>query len=151
MVWECMGQNGVGIFVEIEGWMDAEQYVSILEDKLLPRMENSGLSKKSIIFQQDNNPKYFFKRAQNWFKSQDIRLLDRPAQSSDLSPVEHLWKHLRKRPNHYERPAKGVQKLWERIEAEQGKIEVEECQKLLESMPRRLEVVIQAKEGHSKN
>ena len=50
MVWECMGQNGVGIFVEMEGWMDAEQYLSILEDKLLPSMENSELSKKSIIF-----------------------------------------------------------------------------------------------------
>ena len=51
MVWECMGQNGVGIFVEMEGCMDAEQYVSILEDKLLPSMEKFGLSKKSIIFQ----------------------------------------------------------------------------------------------------
>ena len=51
MVWECMGQNGVGIFVEMEGWMDAEQCVSILEDKLLPSMEKFGLSKKSIIFQ----------------------------------------------------------------------------------------------------
>ena len=51
MVWECMGHNGVGIFVEMEGWMDAKQYVSILEDKLLPSMENSGLSEKSIIFQ----------------------------------------------------------------------------------------------------
>ena len=51
MVWECMGQNGVRIFVEMEGWMDAEQCVSILEDKLLPSMENSGVSKKSIIFQ----------------------------------------------------------------------------------------------------
>ena len=47
MIWGCMGWNGVGILVE----MDAEQYVSILEDKLLPSMENSGLSKKSIIFQ----------------------------------------------------------------------------------------------------
>ena len=51
MVWGCMGQNGVGIFVEMEGCMDAEQYVSIIENKLLPSMENSGLSKKSIIFQ----------------------------------------------------------------------------------------------------
>ena len=50
MIWRCMGWNGVGILVEMEGWMDAEQYVSILEDKLLPSMENSGLSKKSIIF-----------------------------------------------------------------------------------------------------
>ena len=46
-----MGWNGVGMSIEMEGWMDAEQYVSILEDKLLPSMENSGLSKKSIIFQ----------------------------------------------------------------------------------------------------
>ena len=150
MVWGCMGQNGVGIFVEMEGCMDAEQYVSILEDKLLPSMEKFGLSKKSIIFQQDNNPKGSPKRAQNWFKSQGIRLLDRPAQSPDLSPVEHLWKYLKKRPNGYERPVKGVWKLWERIEAEQRKIEVEECQELIESMPRGLEAVIQAKEGHTK-
>ena len=150
MIWKCMGWNGVGILVEMEGWMDAEQYVSILEDKPLPSMKNSALSKESIIFQQDNNPKYFFKRAQNWFKSQGIRLLDRSAQSPDLSPFEHLWKHLKKRPNGYERPAKGVWKLWERIQAEQRKIEIVECQKLIESMPRRLEAVIQAKGGHTK-
>ena len=51
MIWECMGWNEVGILVEMEGWMYAEQYVSILEGKLLPSMENSALSKKSIIFQ----------------------------------------------------------------------------------------------------
>ena len=50
----------------------------------------------------------------------------------------------------YERPAKGVWDLWERIGAEWGKIEVEECQKLIEGMPRRLEAVIQAKGGHTK-
>ena len=46
-----MGQNGVVIFVEMKGCMDAEQFVSILENKLLSSMENSGLSKKSSIFQ----------------------------------------------------------------------------------------------------
>ena len=150
MIWGCMGWNGVGILVEMDGWMDAEQYVSILEDKLLPRMENFALSKESIIFQWDNNPKYFFKRAQNWFKSQGIRLLDRPAQSPDLSPVEHLWKHLKKKTQWLCKTRKGVWKLWERIEAEWGRIEIEECQKLIESMFRRHEVVIQAKEGHTK-
>ena len=51
MVWGCMGWNGVGILAEVEGRMDAEQYVSILEDNLLPSMENSGIPEESIIFQ----------------------------------------------------------------------------------------------------
>ena len=67
---------------------------------------------------------------QNWFKSQGIRLLDWPAQSPDLSPIEHLWQDLKKRLNSYKRPPRGIWELWERIEAEWGKIEVEECQKL---------------------
>jgi len=150
MVWGCMGRNGVGILAEVEGRMDAEQYVSILEDNLLPSMENSGIPEESIIFQHDNDPKHFSKRAQNWFKSEEIRLLDWPAQSRDLSPIEQLWQHLKKRLNSYERSARGVWELWERIDAEWGKIEVEECQKLIESMPRRLEAVIQANGGHTR-
>jgi hypothetical protein len=51
MVWGCMGWNGVGILAEVEGRMDAEQYVFILEANLLPSMENSGIPEESIIFQ----------------------------------------------------------------------------------------------------
>ena len=54
----------------------AEQYMSILEDNLLPSMENSETPEESIIFQQDNDSKYSSKRAQNWFKFEGIRLLD---------------------------------------------------------------------------
>ena len=65
-----MGWNGVGILAEVERRMDAEQYVFILENNLLSNMENSGIPKESIMFQQDNDPKHSSKRAQNWFKSQ---------------------------------------------------------------------------------
>ena len=65
-----MGWNGVGILAKVERRMDIEQYVSILEDNLLSSMENSGISKESIIFQQDNDPKHSSKRPQNWLKSQ---------------------------------------------------------------------------------
>ena len=51
MVLGCMGWNEVEILVEMQGWMDAEQFVSIPEDKLLSSMENSALPKESIIFQ----------------------------------------------------------------------------------------------------
>ena len=105
MVWGCMGWNGLGILAEVEGRMDAEQYVSILEDDLLSSMEDSEIPEES--FQQDIDPKHSSKRAQNWFKYQGIRLLDWPAQSPDPSPVllstsgnisrKELWKATKRR------------------------------------------------------
>jgi len=32
MVWGCMGWNGVGKLVEVEGKMDAKQYCEILDE-----------------------------------------------------------------------------------------------------------------------
>jgi hypothetical protein len=51
MVWGCMGWNGAGILAEEEDRMDADQYVSILEDNLLLSMGNSEFSEERIIFQ----------------------------------------------------------------------------------------------------
>ena len=38
-----MGWNGIGQLAEIEGKMDADQFVSLLEDHLLPSLEESGI------------------------------------------------------------------------------------------------------------
>jgi len=56
MVWGCMGWNGVGMLAEVEGKMNAEQYVDILNDHLLPSLAESGIDEEDIIFQQDNDP-----------------------------------------------------------------------------------------------
>ena len=109
MVWGCMGWNGVGQFAEIEGKMDADQFVSILEDHLLPSLEESGIPEEQVIFfQQVNDPKQKSKRAKNQMENNNITLLDWPAQSLDLNPIEHLWDHAKKRLKEYPTPSKGV-------------------------------------------
>ncbi len=150
MVWGCIGWNGVGVLSEVEGRMDAEQYVAILEQGLLQSMEESGIPEDDIIFQQDNHPKHTSRRAQKWFEEQDIKLLDWPAQSPDLNPIEHTWNHLKRSLSGYESAPTGVHQLWERVVVEWGKISVEECQKWIGSMPRRVEAVIKAKGAHTK-
>ena len=83
------------VLSEVEGRMDAEQYVAILEEGLLQSMENSGIPADEVIFQQNNDPKHISRRAKIWFEEQDIKLLDWLAQSPDFNLIEHTWGHLK--------------------------------------------------------
>jgi transposase len=150
MVWGCMGWNGVGMLVEVQGIMNAEQYCDILDAGVVESFESLEMAEEERIFQQDNDPKHTSRRATKWFEDNDIQVLDWPAQSPDLNPIEHLWVHLKKALQGYPKPPSGVHELWSRLEEEWNKIPPEVCQRLIESMPRRIEAVIDAKGGHTK-
>ena len=76
MVWGFMGWNGVGILTEIEGKMDAKQYVEILEGGVMESVEKLGMDKESFYYQEDNNPKYTSKLPSKWFEDMGIKFLD---------------------------------------------------------------------------
>jgi hypothetical protein len=61
-----------------------------------------------------------------------------------------LWNHLKTWLEKYEESPRGMGELWERADKEWNEIEPEVCQNLIESMPRRVKAVIQAKGGYTK-
>ena len=73
-----------------------------------------------------------------------------PIQSPDLNPIEHLWGYLKRRFAEHENSSSGIHELWKRIQVDWEEISVAECQKLIESMPRRIEAVLKAKGGYTK-
>ncbi len=150
MVWGCMGWEGVGYVAEVEGRMDANQYVDILENNLLPSMEESGVPLEDVIFQQDGDSKHTSHKATEFFQDHDIKVLDWPPQSPDINPIEHLWHHIKTELNKYPTQAKGVWEIWERVAEVWNKIPPEVCQNLIQSMPRRIQAVIKAKGGNTK-
>ena len=89
MVWGCMGWNGVGKLIEVQGKIDYEQYFDILEDGVVESMEKLDLPVAGDIFQQDNDPKHTSAMASKWFENQEFGVLTWSAQSPDLNPIEH--------------------------------------------------------------
>jgi hypothetical protein len=72
MVWGCMGWNGVGKLIEIEGKIDAEQYCEILEEGLVESFETLEMEEGEHYFQQDNDFKHTSKKAKKWFEDNNI-------------------------------------------------------------------------------
>lgn len=145
MVWGCMTAEGPGFMCRIVGNMDQYLYKSILEDELLQTIKWYHMDRRHVILQHDNDSKHRAFSVRQWLKAQQIEVLEWPAQSPDLNPIEHLWAMLKRNLNRYETPPGGITALWERVQAEWEKLEADECRKLVESMPRRIEAVIKAK------
>ena len=150
MLWGCFGWDGVGWATRIEGRMDADLYVAILEDELQQSLDHWGLTPEEVVFQQDNDPKHTSKKAQNWFNNHDFEVMVWPPQSPDLNPIEHLWGYLKRALSGYEQPPVSMQELWERVQVEWEALKVEDCRKLIRSMPDRVRAVIKAKGGYTK-
>ena len=150
MVWGCMTAQGVGYACRIDGRMDAELYTHILEEEFLQSLEYYGMEVSKIIFQQDNDPKHTSRIAQKWFTDNSVEVLDWPAQSPDLNPIEHLWQHLKRQLATYEADPSSIHELWERVEVEWNKIPPQVCIDLIESMPRCVAAVLKVKGGYTK-
>ncbi|KAJ8463965.1 hypothetical protein ONZ51_g9903 [Trametes cubensis] len=125
MLWGCFGWEGPGYAMKIEGKMDANLY-------------------------QDNDPKHTSKKAKTWFKDHGFEVMEWPAQSPDLNPIEHLWGILKRKLASHKEPPPSINELWKRVEAEWEKISAKECRDLIESMPRRVAAVLKAKGGYTK-
>jgi transposase len=150
MVWGCMTAEGVGNLCRIDGGLNADLYCCILEEDLKATIDYYRLDVDQVIFQHDNDPKHTAKKTCEWLRNNGINILDWPPQSPDLNPIEHLWDHLKRRLNAYEKVATSMHELWLRVEAEWNAIDKQECVKLIESMPRRVFAVLKAKGRYTK-
>ena len=145
MIWGCMTATGPGFMCKINGRMDQHVYLAILQGELISTIEWYEIDPNRAIFQHDNDPKHKARSVQNWLSDQPFQVLEWPAQSPDLNPIEHLWAILKRRLSQYDAPPRGMVQLWERIEEEWEKIDSDICKRLIESMPARVEAVLKAK------
>ncbi len=101
-----------------------------------------------FIFQQNLAPAHTAKRSKSWLNDHDVGVLDWPANSPDLNPIENPWgivkrKMRNKRPKNADELKATVKETWASILPQQ-------CHKLITSMPCLIEAVIKPKGAPTK-
>ncbi len=119
----------------------------ILEHFMLPSADKL-YGDADFIFQQDLAPAHTAKGTKSWFNDHGVTVLNWPANSPDLNPIENLWGIVKRkmrdtRPNNADELKATVKETWASIPPQQ-------CHKLITSMPRRIEAVIKAKGAPTK-
>ncbi|CAJ0937041.1 unnamed protein product [Ranitomeya imitator] len=139
MVWGAMSAAGVGPLCFIKGRVNAASYQEILEHFMLPSAEML-YGDEDFIFQHDLAPAHSAKTTGKWFTDHGITVLNWPANSPDLNPIENLWDIVKRklrdaRPNTLDELKAAIEASWASITSQQ-------CHRLIASMPRRIEAVI---------
>ncbi len=116
-------------------------YQDILEHFMLPSADKL-YGDANFLFQQDLAPAHTAKGAKSWFNDHGVTVLDWPANSPDLNPIENLVKRKMR-----ETRANNADDLKAAIKATWASITPDQCYRLIASMPRRIDAVIHAKRG----
>lgn len=140
LVWGCFSSSGVGPLVRVKGIMDQTQYKDILEKQMLPFARNN--MPRGWLFQHDNDPKHTAKSVKKWLKTKRIRILDWPAQSPDLNPIENIWNTLKIACSRTK--VSNEEQKFQLLQSEWNNITVDTLSNMVRSMPRRCEAVIKA-------
>ncbi len=147
MIWAAMSSVGVGPLCFLKSTVNTAIYQEILEHFMLLSADKL-YGDADFIFQQDLAPAHTAKGTKSWFNDHGVTVLDWPANSPDLNPIENLWGIVKRkmrdtRPNNADDLKATVKETWASIPPQQ-------CHKLITSMPRRIEAVIKAKGAPTK-
>jgi len=138
MFWSAISATRTCSLVPVTGTLNSQGYIELLGTHLLPWLAENRLQQH--YFQQDNASCHVSRLSQAFFRDKELKILDWPANSPDLNPIENIWGILK------DAVEKRAPKTLAELEAfaidEWGKIPLQIIRNTIASMPRRINQVL---------
>ena len=147
-VWGAIHYGGKTNLVILHNNVNADTYREVLETEMVPYARaHFG---RNFLFQHDNAPAHRARRTQAFLQEQEIDQLDWPPYSPDLAPIEHSWDALGRAVRQREVQPRNLAELGQALTEEWDALPQRPINKLVESVPRRIQACIRARGGYTK-
>lgn len=151
-LWGWISADGVGELVQLPPRANAVNYVSMLEESMLPslRIVYPQREMPNVSFVQDNCRIHTARVTDAWFREHpEITVIPWPAKSPDLNPIENIWGLMVQRwDNRNERRTEDLlrhcEQSWENLRGS------DICSRLVGSMRSRLQAVIDSNGSYTR-
>ncbi|VVC31897.1 Ribonuclease H-like domain,Winged helix-turn-helix DNA-binding domain,Homeobox domain-like,Paired [Cinara cedri] len=136
----CVSRTGGA---RVQGSLTSDRYITeILEEHVVPY---AGFVGDGFILMHDNARSHTALIVKNYTEEVGIPVMNWPARSPDLNPIEHLWDELKRRVRSHDPAPTTLQDLQYAVVAEWVNIPQERIVRLITSMKDRMEAVIKAR------
>lgn len=155
-LWAAITRDGILAWKIIDGHLNSDGYKKLLEEKLIPNARKK-FGKTRFVFQQDNAGEHVSRVTMDWLREKSksttrypgFEILEWPALSPDLNPIENLWSEVLDSFSQDGAPKLSKAQFIEHVRAHFTALERPEdpsyFHHLYDSMPRRLQKVLEAK------
>ncbi|CDF39203.1 unnamed protein product [Chondrus crispus] len=142
MVWGCFAAQRTSSLVILSGTQNGIKYVDRLREHFLPFAHDHPLN---WTFMPDGAPCHRSSVAKAWLRDNFINVLDWPAYSPDLNPIENLWGILVRKVYANQRQFGDSNSLVDCIVAAWNNLSTETLENLVNSTQNRCIDVVQAR------
>ena len=146
MIWGCISWFGVGTISAIDGTLNSQGYLDILEENVWPVIAKH-FPRGDYIFQDDGASIHTAHLIRNYKQRTGMKTMTWPAKSPDLNIIENLWMILKHKIHQDIDLIKNSEDLKRIIRKAWDDIQVNYIRSLYSSLPRRLMKVATLK-GH---
>jgi hypothetical protein len=147
-IWGAIHYYGKSQLVFIEGALNQDGYMDIIQNTLLPFAR--ATFQDNFVLIQDNATPHRARRTMQLLDEEEVHVMDWPPVSPDMNPIEHVWDYIGRQIRSMDNPPTSVDTLRQAVQRAWDEMPQEVITRLIDSMPRRTMALAAARGGYTR-